>query len=455
MFCVLAIMLTLRPGLAQSQDELQKEIRALQQRLEALEKQVNANAEAQSQPAKAVTVAAGTNQPVLTPAVLRTVEPSPETSEVAQAAPAAAAPQTAGAPEQAPAAPATPPAPVWSAGPIDFSGMVDGYYNLNFNHPIGRDNQLRNWDTQGNQFGFGMAKFTLNHDPDPVGGRIDFGFGPAFDIINAGEPGGLKYIEQAYVSLKPAKLHGLELDFGKFVTPAGAEVIETMNNWNYSHSLLFAWAIPYFHFGLRASYPVSKTFTATFMVVNGWNNTTDNNTGKTIGISGAWNPNSHFSWAVNYIGGPENNNANSGWRQLFDTVATYTVNDKFAVMANYDYGYNKFPGPSAPTSTPLFGGHAHWDGIAGYAKLNLTKKFAFIPRAEFFNDANGYSTGTTQQVKEVTFTAEYKMMEGLLSRFEYRHDWSDTPFFDRGNSVLSKKLDTLTAGFIVFFGPKR
>jgi len=407
--CCLTLGVCSTPMWAQSQEDIQKEIQALRQRLDALEKQVSAGAPAVSPPA------------------------APAQGEKA--------PETAAAP--------TPPAPVWSAGPIDFSGVVDGYYNLNFNHPVGRDNQLRNWDTNGNQFSLSMAKLTLNHDPDPVGGRIDFGFGPAFDIVNSTEPGGLKYVEQAYVSVKPPKLHGLEVDFGKFVTPAGAEVIETMNNWNYSHSLLFAWAIPYFHFGLRAAMPLGKTFTATFMVVNGWNNTVDNNSGKTIGFSGAWNPNSHFSWAASYIAGPENNNVNSGWRQLFDTTVTYTVNDKLALMGNYDYGYNKFPGPGPA-------GHAHWDGVAGYAKLNVTKRFAFIPRGEFFRDANGFSTGTAQQVKEVTFTAEYKMVEGLLSRFEYRHDWSDQPFFDRGNILAaSKKLDTLTAGFIVFFGPKR
>ena len=39
------------------------------------------------------------------------------------------------------------------------------------------------------------------------------------------------------------------MDFGKFVTSAGAEVIESKDNWNYSRSLLFAYAIPYWHFG--------------------------------------------------------------------------------------------------------------------------------------------------------------------------------------------------------------
>ena len=82
------------------------------------------------------------------------------------------------------------------------------------------------------------------------------------------------YIEQAFLSLKPPKAKGFELDFGKFVTSAGAEVIEAKDNWNYSRSLLFAWAIPYWHFGLRTSMPVSKIDTIGVQVVNGWNNVT-------------------------------------------------------------------------------------------------------------------------------------------------------------------------------------
>ena len=49
--------------------------------------------------------------------------------------------------EPAPAA-----APAWSAGPIDFSGLVDGYYSLNFNHPATKNNTWRNFDVKANQF---------------------------------------------------------------------------------------------------------------------------------------------------------------------------------------------------------------------------------------------------------------------------------------------------------------
>ena len=69
-----------------------------------------------------------------------------------------------------------------------------------------------------------VAKLTLNHDPAPVGAHIDFMYGRTNGLVNAGLQG--DYIEQAFISLKPPKAKGFEADFGKWVTSAGAEVID-------------------------------------------------------------------------------------------------------------------------------------------------------------------------------------------------------------------------------------
>lgn len=358
-----------------------------------------------------------------------------------------AKPADAKAAEQ-PAAPAPPPPPVWSIGPIDFSGLIDVYYDKNFNNPASQINGLRNFDVKANQFSLNMAKLSLEHGPDPVGFRVDFGFGRAFDIIHkAGEPAGtpsiMQNIEQAYVSFKPKDAKGLQLDFGKFVTSAGAEVIETKDNWNYSRSLLFAWAIPYYHFGFRSTMPVGKYFTGGFQLVNGWNNVEDNNSGKTMGFVGNF-ATKKVSWSNNYYTGPENTNTNKGWRNLYDTTLLLTPNDAFNAYINYDYGSNRNPDKTG----------AHWTGIAFAAKMSKGI-FAFTPRFEFFNDADGFSTGTTQKVKEFTMTGEIKMKEGVLTRLEYRRDFSNQKFFERGASGLSKNQDTVLIGLVAFFGPKR
>ena len=333
---------------------------------------------------------------------------------------------------------------VGSAAGIEFSGLVDGYYSFSFNRPASRANQLRNFDVMANQFSLNMAKLVLEHSADPVGVRVDLGFGKAFDIVHGGEaaPSAFRNIEQAFVSYKPAKAKGLQLDFGKHVTMAGAEVIETPSNWNYSRSLLFAWAIPYYHMGLRASMRAGEHFTAGFHLVNGWNNVEDNNSGKTIGLSGAVAA-GPVTWSNNYYAGPEKAGDNVGWRHLYDT--TFLVNgSKSSFYFNFDYGVDRNPGA---------GGNA-WYGFAGAARFALTDRTALAPRLEWFNDRDGFSTGTAQKLKEFTLTSEYRMAEGLLTRVEYRRDWSDQPLFERGAGPgLWKNQDTLLAGFVAYFGP--
>ncbi len=144
---------------------------------------------------------------------------------------------------------------------MDLSGFIDGYYTYNANRPsgtssVGQVNQLYNFNDQADTFSLSAAKLTLNHDPDPIGARVDFIYGRTNTLVNGGSDA--NYIEQAYLSMKPAKAKGFEADFGKFVTSAGAEVIEAKDNWNYSRSIFFAWAIPYYHVGMRTSFPVSK-----------------------------------------------------------------------------------------------------------------------------------------------------------------------------------------------------
>src|SRR4030095_16541161 len=181
----------------------------------------------------------------------------------------------------------------------ELSGFVDAYYGYNFNHP-GVHPQLRNFDTKSSQFSLNMAKVVLEKKPvadSRLGFRTDLAFGPATEIVHASEPGGadlFRHIQKAYLSYLAPVGKGLQIDVGKLVTPHGAEVIETKDNWNYSRSLLFALAIPYYHFGVRATYPVNYKFSLSGHVVNGWNNVVDNNNRKTYGVQAVIKPNSKF-----------------------------------------------------------------------------------------------------------------------------------------------------------------
>ncbi|HXG34069.1 MAG TPA: porin [Bryobacteraceae bacterium] len=344
----------------------------------------------------------------------------------------------------------------WSVGPISFSGLIDGYYSLNFNHPDSRTNQLRNFDVKANQFSLNMAKLVMEHSPDPLGFRVDLGFGRAFDLIHGSETGPeiFRNIEQAFVSYKPPKAKGLQLDFGKFVTNAGAEVIETHSNWNYSRSLLFAWAIPYYHFGARVTMPLGSHFSAGVSLVNGWNNVEDNNTGKTVGFTGTVTT-SKLTWTHNYYVGPEKADVNRGYRHLYDTTLLVTPHPGASFYINFDYGTDQ-GAHLLRHAVPVEFSKSRWVGVAGAARFAVNSWFAIAPRLEWFHDADGFSTGTPQKLKEFTLTGEFRMAQGVLTRLEYRRDWSDQPFFDRGATPgVFKHQNTLLAGFVAYFGPER
>ena len=341
-------------------------------------------------------------------------------------------------------APTPPPKSVFTQGGMDFSFLLDGYVDANFNHPDSGYNQLRNFDLRADTAHINMGKITIDRAPGPVGFHLDVGFGQTFDLIHSTDraPEAFKYFEQAYIAVKPKSWHGVEIDAGEFVTSAGAEVIETNQNWNYSRSLLFAWAIPYYHFGVRASVPIGK-FTGGVQVVQGWNNVYDNNSGKTVGLNGAyaWKK---VTWSHNYYVGPEKTKTNIGLRQLYDTTVLVNPTDKFSYYVNFDYGRDKNIGQGA----------AQWTGLAGAARYALTSKFALAGRLEFFDDIDGFSTGTAQNVKEATFTGEYKMTSWLMARLEFRDDWSDQPFFQK-NGGTAKSQPTVLLGLVAFLGPKK
>lgn len=384
-----------------------------------------------------------------------------QSSDTTQTPPAAqqtpAPPQTppaaqtpAAGPSQTPAPP--PPPTTFSstavrAGGIDFSGYVDGYYSFNDNHPQSGFNELYNFDDKTNQADLNELRLTISHDPDPVGFRLDLGMGRAFEDMHTPtpDPDFFRYVEQAYVSVKPKNWKGFEADFGDFVTSAGAEVIESKDNWNYSRSLLFALAVPYYHFGIRTSMPIGTSFNVGVQVVDGWNAIVDThgNNMQTVGITAAVTR-KKYTWSNNYYVGPQYTANNNRTRNLYDTTLLLTPNDKVNAYLNYDYGNQSLPGSSS-----------HWTGFAGAVHFQLNSHIAITPRAEYYDDASGFTTGVIQKLHEVTVTGEYKLMDGLLSRVEYRRDGSNVPFFDRGTVPgVSKSQSTVSVGVMAYFPVK-
>lgn len=385
-------------------------------------------------------------------------------------------------------------------GPMTISGEVDGYYAFNFNQPhdLGNTsgnapagfagNALQFFDNNTNQFSLNAVELVVDRAPDAtVGGTGRTGFhvgviygqaasainGNQFNFVNNGAfPNNSTdfnnvALKEAYVDYIAPVGKGLTLTLGKFVTPAGAEVIETNANWNYSRSILFYYAIPYFHFGLSAKYAFNSKVAVTGYVVNGWNNSEEVNTGKTFGASLVYTPNAKWSVTENYLAGPQDNtfynNTNGGssgpnnnWRQLEDATIAYTPNAKWAFMVNGDYAYgDKFRIPPFGVNSPP----VSWWGAAGYVKYQWSAKTYFAIRGEYFADPNGFELfggapphtfGSNTHVSEGTATYAYNLTRDLQTRFEFRDDLSNRPIFEKGTRFVTTQPE-VEVGFIYAF----
>jgi hypothetical protein len=352
----------------------------------------------------------------------------------------------AGAPAPAPAAQASTADVASFFSGVEFTGFVDFYYLYNF---AAQNPTFRAFDVTHNSFSLNLAEIALEKKPSDdmrSGYRIDFQYGPSATVVNGG--GSFENIQQAYLSYLAPVGKGLQFDFGKFSTPIGAEVVETRDNWNYSRSLLFNWAEPLHHMGIRLSYPVSDQVGLALFAVNGWNNPTDNNTGKTFGVNLTLKPSDDVAVAATFMGGPEQGGNNDNWRNTLDAVLTYTISPKLSFMANYDWVHEKDQA-GAGTGTQAL------QGIAGYLKLQVNDMVAISPRFEYLSDSDGVvlTPGTSQKMKDGTLTLDIKHSDGVRLLIEYRRDFSDQDAWLKKDLVTPvNHQDSLTFGLVYAFG---
>jgi hypothetical protein len=414
------------------------------------------------------------------PAAQPTPAPKP------QAAPAAPAQTPAAPAAPAQAAPAAPAAP--APGTISYSGLLDVYYGINARAPSGKaapfapaftgivtpsgeaikiDNAGRAFDINDRDPSFSLGEFNISRTAGkgfPLGITATLTFGDTARIVHATEPGGTsswQTLQQLYLTYTPHVWgRDIPIDFGIFTTPFGYEVIESSNNDNYSRGLLFEYAVPLYHAGLRFNIPFSNQFSLLSGVVNGWNNIADDNNSKSVFTQLTWKPNAKLTSLLGWMGGAEGTGTYGSavlpqlgdiTTNLFDFQTIYQWNDKFKLVFWGDY---------ATAAGQVGKTHVSddWVGYAAYARYQFTNHFAVAARLEQFEDGTGGLGGLRDGVagysklKEATLTLEYASFRGhLLSRLEYRHDHATVPFFGSSGGVGVPDQDTFYLGEVYKF----
>lgn len=386
--------------------------------------------------------------------------------------PAAEAPASAGKAAEEPA----PKKPWYSQ--LEFSLLVDGYASINYNNPspqsptqvtikgahegaptsaIRGGNQFRAYDVS-NGFALQWVGLDVAYPAAPVGGVVSLRFGPSAIRLTPDEDiaAGLGNVRQAYASWKP--FDALTLDLGKFDTSYGLETLDTTGNVNYTRSPVFWYAQPATHTGLRVGYQLTPALALQGFVVNGWDVTLDNNSGKSYGVQASLKPGSTWDVGLGYLGGPEQSDhsgpaedqkgANGRLRHLIDLYVDASMTARWRVMFNTDFVTEERP-PSAP------GRQANWYGAAFMTSYELTSWLFTALRASNLWDPQGVATGTGRNTKlvEGTFTMGIRATSGLLIMLDNRVDWTpEYAFFQSGADGSSRTQVTTTLGFCLTSG---
>ena len=368
---------------------------------------------------------------------------------------------------------------------LSVSAFVDAYVSVNFALPrpekpteAGGGNSFRAYDVN-NGVSLHWVGLDVAYAPDPVGATLNLRFGPSATIYGgADNEAGLENIKQGYLTLRPGGANGkFSLDFGKFDTFIGSEVADSQYNIDYTRGVVYWYAQPLFHTGFRAEYDFAKAFAVKAIVVNGWNDTIDDNAGKTGGLQLTITPVERLILNLGYLVGPEQADtttlrcgddtrfskgrcvaslgtpasdahtvavagANRRLKHLGDLIVEAHPTDKLKLLANADLGAEQLS--SGPTH------YAVWAGGSLAARYAFVDAFALGVRGEIYHDSDGYTTGTPREtyLYTGTLTANLTPFRYLSVFLDARIDGANGPFFYRDVDDSASLQGTLTLGAI-------
>jgi hypothetical protein len=315
--------------------------------------------------------------------------------------------------------------PADAAG-VALHGWVDVFYAFNANRPPDGASFLPGTGTtarRANEFNVNAAALDVSLDPKPVGFQLTVAFGSGPDVLHAAEPALpatgpeiWRSIYQASVSYTAPIGRGILLEAGIYPSHIGYETFFSKDNWNYTRGWMGEFS-PYYQAGLKIAVPVDDHWSFQVHLLNGWQTIGDDNRAKAVGTQIAWTG-EEVSVAFNTFAGPELPGDDSHWRLFADATATWKATGRLSLGATADLGRQDLPA-----------GSAVWHAAALYARFAVHERAAVALRAEYYDDRDGFFSGTPQLLLDGTATLEVRPADHLLLKLEARQDHSDARVF--------------------------
>jgi hypothetical protein len=329
-------------------------------------------------------------------------------------------------------------------GRATVEGYLDAYYAYDFNKPANNDRPYFVSMNRHNEINIILAFLDVKYSAKRVRARIVPGFGTYVNANYSKEAGTLKNLVEANAGYKLSKKKNIWVDAGVLGSPYTNESAVSKDHLAYTRSL-GAENVPYYLSGVKLSVPLSDKVNSYFYVTNGWQQITDQNTGKSFGTQIEYRPNGNLLLDWNTYMGKE--------RTISDSLtATRLFTDAFFI-----YKKNKWSATGCiyvGVDKTNFRDHVWWQGnIIGSCAFNSIVSAS--ARFEYFNDDDGAVVTPVTGIKGFSSFGSSVGLNinpdpNLVFRTEARYLFSDQRVYQKDSNPADNSF-TVTGGVCVWF----
>lgn len=339
---------------------------------------------------------------------------------------------------------------------VEIGGWVATSYFFNTNDPDSGEGDFANTGTFGgaNPFHPDHNSFELDQvwfemfKPASEESRGGFGieivYGKTADALRSADStnGDLPVVYQGYVEWLAPIGPGLNIKAGRFSTLIGAEVAQTVYNFNITRGLVYSLLQPINHVGGLASMELDNGIDFAVGIANTavGNANTDTDDDKaflwrvgytadvfSVGVNGLYGGDS----IIGDGGGSGRKNDKTG---IVDLVATWDPSESLSTWFNFDYLWQKNSNDGSGTQVDAW-------GMAVAGRYAITEQTGFAIRGEYvrsndayifgggsgaappaFNPLGGAADGFDQDLWSITGTVDHLLTENLTLRAEVRYE---------------------------------
>lgn len=325
--------------------------------------------------------------------------------------------------------------------------FIDTYYAYDFNRPADLERQYTTQPGRHNEANINLAYISGELVREKTRGKITLQYGTSVTknystepkLGSTSGPNNSQMIQEAFAGYKLRP--NMWLDAGIYLGHIGMESWISKYNYTYSRSLLLDY-VPYYQTGARLTHVIDENNEMQWHLINGWQNISENNQDKALGIQYRHNFQTGLIFTYNNFIGNDKGVSGKITPETKSTLRTYhnfiidkKLHDRFSLRAAFDLGTQERQDVHKENIWTA------WSAVLRY-QINETNFLA--GRLEQYHDKNqsNAATNTANGFIIDGFSVNYDkhLDENALWRIEYRRFHSKDTIYPK-KSGLAKDDD--------------